>query len=104
MSEGGEKVSVSVSSNAMKTPENHEEIQKQFLRTYPALATCGKCNKSQFTRVERKMNWVNCAFACCCNCCWTFYMLYKWKDASCCDADHSCSSCGEKLAEYNAMK
>ena len=98
-----DKVTVSVSTNAMKTSDNPQEIQSTFLRSFPALANCEKCNKIQFTKVERKMNWVNCLFGCCCNCCWTFYMLYKWKDMSCCDADHSCSSCGEKLATYNAM-
>ena len=98
------KVEVSVSSNAMKTPENHEDIQKEFLRTYPALANCTKCNTVGFSRVERGINWINCAFSCCCGPCWSLYMLYKWKDPSCCNAKHTCSKCGESLADYDAMK
>ena len=99
-----QKVSVSISSNAMKTPDNHDEIQKQFLRSFPALANCTKCSKIQFTSVERSMNWVNCVFSCCCGPCWSCFMLYKWKDPVCCNAKHNCSSCGENLAEYDAMK
>lgn len=98
-----QKVDVSIATNAMKTPDSHEDIQKQFLRSYPALANCGKCNTVGFTRVERKINILNCLFCCCCGPCWQCYMLYKWKDPICCDAKHSCSKCGESLADYNAM-
>jgi hypothetical protein len=97
------KVEVKITSNAMKTPESHEEIQSQHLRTYPALAKCPSGHVG-FSRVERSINWLNCLFCCCCNCCWSGFMLYKWKDMSCCNAKHSCSECGTALAEYDAMK
>ena len=96
------KVEVKISSNAYKTPESHVEIQKQHLRSYPALALCSNCTKVGFSRVERSFNLKNCLFCCCCECCWSCYMLYKWKDFNCCNAKHTCSGCGEVMAEYDA--
>ncbi len=99
----GKKVVVEISYNAKITPEKHNDIQMKHLRSYPALALCTHCNKSGFTVVERSINWINCLFACCCECCWAGYMLYYWKDPNCCNAKHNCSNCGMILVNYDAM-
>ena len=99
-----DKPEVSISSNAMKTADSHEDIQKTFLRSFPALALCNRCNKVGFSRVERACNWINCVSGCFCGPCWSAYMLWKWKDPICCNAKHNCSQCGESLAEYDACK
>ncbi len=96
------KASITISSNATKTPETHAEIQALHLRSYPAMALCPQCNKAGFSAAERSINWLNCLFCCCCNACWWCYMNYKWRDINCYDVSHNCSSCKAKLADYRS--
>lgn len=98
-----DKPHVSISKNqAWSTPENHKDIQRLHLRSYPAMAKCETCSQVGFSRGERSINWLNCLFCYCCNCCWWCYMNYKWKDLNCFNVKHTCSNCGKDLAEYNA--
>ncbi len=97
-----DKPSVTISTNAWSTAADHVSIQSQHLRSYPALANCPTCKAVGFSKGERSINWLNCLFLCCCNCCWTCYMMYKWKDMNCCNMEHKCSSCSNTLASYSA--
>jgi hypothetical protein len=82
--------------------ESHVEIQKQHLRSYPQLVLCPNCSKVGFSRVERSCHRKNFLFSCCFFWCWAGFMLYKWKDMNFCNAKHTCTGCGEVIAEYDA--
>ena len=97
-----DKPDISISSNAWTTPEDHNSIQMQHLRSYPALAKCTQCQSVGFSKGERSINCTNCIFLCCCSLCWSCYMMYKWKDMNCLDMEHKCSGCGNALANYSA--
>ena len=102
MSGGDNKVSVEISTNAFRSADNHEAIQLEHLRTYPAMAKCVSCNTPSFSRVERSINWLNFLFCFCCSPCWNCYMVYKWKDMNCFNANHSCSHCGKEINQYTS--
>ena len=73
------------------------------LRSNPQFVSCPYCKSQGMTRVEQS---ANCCNLLCCIftalSCWIIYQAVRGKDLNCCDADHYCVRCGNKLGSYTA--
>lgn len=73
------------------------------LRSNPQFVSCPYCRNQGMTRVEQT---VSCCNVLCCFFtavgCWLIYQAVRGKDINCCDADHYCIRCGNKLGTYEA--
>lgn len=92
-----------VVSNQVGSNVAEAAILKDSLRSTPQYVGCPYCKKQGMTRVERSCS--------CCNvlCClftalgpWLCFQACRGKDINCCDADHYCYACGNKLGHYDA--
>ena len=78
-------------------------LNPDIYKIAPVTVKCPFCKKVVTTSVE-----TSCSCAACCFCCWTGYLIYmciqccRNKDICCCNAEHSCPSCGKQIGHYSA--
>ena len=95
--------------------QNHQIISNQMakpqviyldttnFKTSPCNTFCPFCKNQIQTRVNTKCNWCSFIF-----CCWSG--IFTWlliqccrnKQIICCDAEHFCPVCGNKIADYTS--
>lgn len=86
-------------------PQNNVIIANDpnMYRTSSVLATCPACKITSNTRVETSCS---CSNVLCClftdPIIWLIFQAVRGKDINCCDARHTCSSCGSLMGTYNA--
>ena len=78
-------------------------LNPDIYKIAPVSVKCPFCQNTITTSVE-----TSCSCAACCLCCWTGYLIYmciqccRNKDICCCNAEHSCPSCGKRIGYYSA--
>ena len=78
-------------------------MNPEIFRTTPIFIQCPFCLNMVSTVVKKCWNWGACCLCFCTG--YLFYMCIQFcrnKDFLCFDAEHSCSVCGAKLANYSA--
>jgi hypothetical protein len=88
-----------------QTVPNTAEIDnlQNSLRSNPQFVSCPYCRNQGMTRVDKYASCLNVA------CClftavapWLIFQAVRGKDINCCNADHFCVRCGNKLGSYYA--
>ena len=72
-------------------------------KTSPINTICPICHNQIETKVNTKCNWYSCLlcyFTGVIN--WAFFQWCRNKKLNCCDAEHFCPACGNKIVDYNS--
>jgi hypothetical protein len=76
---------------------------RRSLKSNAQYVGCPYCKQQSMTRVEKNCSFKNVLCGVLLHpMIWLVYQAVRGKDINCYDADHYCSKCGNKLAEYKA--
>ncbi len=76
--------------------------QSENLRSYSQCVVCPTCKKIGFSRADQQCNALNLVFGICLPSCWIAHQVFKKKDLTCYNSDHSCTYCNANIASYQA--
>ena len=79
------------------------EIDTSKMKSSSCSMICPFCRNLITTKVKKKFNWCSCCFCYCAGiCCWLGLQFCRNKSLDCCDAEHSCPICKNKIGNYSA--
>ncbi len=76
-------------------------IDTTNFKTSPCNTVCPYCKNRIQTKVNTKCNWYSCLFCYFCGVLtWILIQCCRNKQLNCCDSEHFCPMCGNKIADY----
>ena len=78
-------------------------VDSTNFKTSPCNTVCPFCHNQIQTKINTKCNWYSCLLCYFTGCC--YWALFQWcrnKNLNCCDAEHFCPVCGNKIVDYTS--